>query len=751
MFKVRLIAVTLFVLSSSVLFAGNNQSQIKLEFLQELKAEGLITQGQFQQEKNNLKVTLTEAQSSSGTASINGTITLAGGIPVGSHIVTLYNILTPSNPTASLPTDGSGNFSFTSLDAGSYFVRTGTNRDGFLHYIWRSDANGGIQLCQGCNSSITPDNHITIAAAEILTGINFEIQVGGVITGTFSDATTAAAIGTVQAIIYNTSDNSYSLNFQFIVDNITGNYDINGIPNGTYKMYLRGQFDQSNEYIPQVYGGSECNNCFSLKENGTDIVINSLNTVNNIDFLLNKGASLSGKIVDNDSSNPLPNYSFLMVFDELNYVITTMFLLGTNLDPLADGNYFIGGLLPGSYYVQGGDLGFDFYQRKVYNNMPCYWSGCDRSTGEAIVLGSNDHMEDIDFLLNKGGKISGTITDELTGLPISEVNLQVQFFDSTETVVGGARARNDGTYISARALPPGDYAVRTGNLFAGVLTQPYVNEKYLDIECSGLACDLSSADVSITADTITGGIDFALNTGNSFSGTITDLTSGDPIPDVHVLVYKDMGVGLMPKFANWSTTSDGTNTAIGTFTVSGLPNGTYYAVTNNGSDLPFAGVRPANGDGWIDILYNGMACPAAGCDIASGTPIILNATRGSDPIINFPLNQGASISGTITDFLLNAPIVNIKVNVFNSQGDSFGSFTSDSLGQYKTAGLPADTYYLTTSSFEVLVDVKYGNTSCEINNCNPLDAVPIVLSESQQQTNIDFILKADYLFGNGYE
>ncbi len=58
---------------------------------------------------------------------------------------------------------------------------------------------------------------------------------------------------------------------------------------------------------------------------------------------------------------------------------------------------------------------------------------------------------------------------------------------------------------------------------------------------------------------------------------------------------------------------------------------------------------------------------------------------------------------------------------------------------FKTAGLNADTYYFTTTSFEVLVDMKYGNTACYLNNCNPLEATPIVVNELENIENIDFI------------
>ncbi len=738
--------------TTSVVISKFNKMQSKVST--ELYNEGLISKKYYSINKQQI-LAIKGKNTKGGTASINGKIIDENSNPLSMHAVTLYNATTLNNPTANTQTDALGNFNFPGLDAGDYVLFTGTNGDGYLHYVWQDVVFGGPRLCHQCNSSVTSDSFINVAVGATVNNIDVSTQLGGVITGFMKDATNLDAVNTLSAIAVNISDNSYNLKFQFSnTDMLTGEYQITGVPNGSYKLFLEGKVAENNEYIPQLLGGSQCNACAELAfdNQGSDLVITGLNTISNVDFELNKGASISGKIVDALSGDALTVPSLFLIFDELNNLITNHFILGTNSVPSATGDYFIGGLLPGSYYLQGGDLGFDFYQREVYNNKPCYWSGCDRSTGDPLVLGVRQAVTGIDFLLEKGGKISGSITSTATGMPITDANVQVQFFNSTGNVVGGARTKSDGTYISARGLPPGNYAVRTGNLYAGALTRPYINEKYNDVECSGLACDLTTADVSVVANTITPAIDFILDSGYSFSGTMTELATGNPIPDVHVLVYQDMGDGTV-KFANWATTSDGSNAAIGSFEVAGLPAGTFYAVTNNGSNLPFPGIRPANGDGWLDILYDGMPCPAAGCDIITGTPIVISSTRGTGVNLTITMIQGASISGKITDDVLNSPIPEIKINVYNQNDEYFGSYTTDETGRYQTAGLPADTYYLTTSSFEVLIDMKYGNTPCYVGSCNPLDAKPIILANQQNKTGIDFVLipTSDFVFTSSFE
>jgi len=422
-----------------------------------------------------------------------------------------------------------------------------------------------------------------------------------------------------------------------------------------------------------------------------------------------------------------------------------------NQDPLADGSYSIGGLLPGSYYVQGGDLGRDFYQRELYANRPCYWSGCDRGLGDAVTLSAGENRVGVNFLLDKGGKISGSITDAMTALPIvSDNGVQVQFYNSSGLVVGGGLYDFDTmTYRAARALPPGSYAVRTGSMFSGTFPSPYVAEKYNDIPCPGLSCDLTTADVAVTADMTTTGIDFALDSAFSFSGTVTELSSTNPIPDVYVLVYDSLG-----NFANSAITSDGSNGPVGSFEVTGLPAGTYYARTNNGSDLPFFGIREVPGAGWIDILYNGIACPGGGCDVTTGTPIVLGsapAFAGAATDYDFTLVQGATISGQVVDVDLGSPIPEVIVNVFDASGDSFGRYETDGNGRYTTSGLPAGTYYLTTTSLDVMVDVTYGDLPCTGGVCNYLNSLPVVVVDQQVVENIDMSLQADFIFSGSFD
>lgn len=693
-------------------------------------------------------------------ASISGNVT-SGGLPVDG----IYVTITESNYDYSVgaQTNAMGNYVATGLPAGDYFVRAQDVQDIYIDAIW---SNTGTEQCTNCEPDV--DNYNALVLGVNTPNIDLNLTVGATLTGQITDAVTSAAVETLEVSLYD----PLNLNngFFFTQFDGSGNYTINGIPQGDYKVYLSPKFEEDNDYIPEIYNNIPCNLCANMITNGAGDMVTLTNgaTTNNIDFALNTGASISG-VISNAAypAETVEQLGLVYVFNVTNRLIATRFFEGTASDPMFDGSFRIGGLLPGTYFVQGGDLGREFFQRELYNDVRCPWSGCDRGAGgEPINLGANEQRLGIDFDLEYGGKISGTVTDAMSGMPLTNtINNYVQFYDAAGLVAGGAGIRPDGTYTSQRALPPGTYSVRTGSMFGGWLSAPYVMQKYDpmgNIDCPGVTCDLTTGNVVVpayvrqmprdpvaeaAAATVTG-IDFALSPAFSFSGTITEFGSATPIPDVHVLVFDDLG-----NFANWATTD-----AMGNFTVSGLPAGEYRAVTNNGSNLPFMGFFPQEVGGWIDILYDGQACPGSACDIATiinnGTPIVLGAapfSEGTEPTLDFTMNAGGTLTGKINTFGSSLPAQYVDVNVYNSSGVFYGSYPSDSAGFYMTAGLPEGTYYLTTSNDGGLVNSKYGGDYCIEGACDPLDAVPVVIAGNQSLVDIDFDLRTDYLFKSGLD
>ncbi|MCB1583868.1 MAG: carboxypeptidase regulatory-like domain-containing protein [Xanthomonadales bacterium] len=694
-------------------------------------------------------------------AVISGQV-MSGVSPIDGYYVSLREV--GSNQASGYAyTNVTGDYSIKGIPAGDYYAIISDPADVYIDTMW---ALGGNIDCFNCEPDA--NSTITLAAMEIRNGINFDLVVGATVTGQLVEETTLNPVNTLEARLYDPSDGTTNWYFSTVVDGL-GTYTISGIPAGNYKIYLEPLIDQDNLHIPEIYNNIQCNACGTLLYNGAGDLLNLVNgvTTSNIDFVVEVGASISGIILNNDyPTETIKQLGLVYLFNNANRVLAYRYIYGTDYEPMADGQYKVGGLLPGTYFAQGGDLGREFFQRELYENIACPWSGCDRGGGgDPVVLGAGEQRLGVNYFLNYGGKISGTVTDALTGLPISAVDTThfLQFYDSNGEVAGGAYIDpTTGDYISARALPPGTYSVRTGSMFNGEFISPYVMEKYNaggNIDCPGVTCDLTAGNVTVVAydptsgdpanDATITGIDFALSPAYSFSGTITELSPpNDPIPDVHVLVYDENGV-----FANWATTD-----MSGDFTVHGLPAGRYYALTNNGSNLPFMGLNQTEAGGWIDILYSNMACPGSTCDVTMGTPIDLGplapAQQGTDKgnaTYNFSLNAGGTITGQVRDFNSQLPASGVEVKVYNDSGTFYGSYVSDDNGYYMTVGFPAGTYYLTTFNNGALLDAKYGGDYCIDESCDPLDATPIEIVGTNAVSGADFELRPDYIFKSGLD
>jgi hypothetical protein len=656
-------------------------------------------------------------------------------------------------------TDATGVYSIKGLPQGDYFAVITDASDIYIDAMW---SNMGTEPCYGCTPNI--NNTIELESAQIRNDIDFELVIGASISGQMTDVDDATPVETLDVRLYDVNDVMNNWYVQTTFDG-SGNYILQGIPAGNYKVYLVPKFDSQNLHIPEIYNNVQCNACGVLLLNGEGDTVNLVNgvTTGNIDFSLEEGASISGVILNNNyPTQTVEEIGLVYAFNNANRVIATHYINGTDFDPMADGQYQVGGLLAGTYFVQAGDLGNEFFQREIYNDKHCPWSGCDRGEGgDPVVLGTGEHRLGVNFLLEYGGKISGSVVDAIDGLPINTAGTEfLQFYDAAGEVAGGAFIKADGSYISARALPPGTYSVRTGSMFNGTFLRPYMMQKYDslgNIACPGVTCDLTAGNVTVTAydptspdpenDAITDNINFELDTAYSFSGTITELNAtNNPIPDVHVLVYDELG-----RFANWATTN-----SMGEFIVHGLPAGRYYALTNNGSNLPFMGLHQLETGSWIDILYSSQPCPGSTCDVTMGTPIDLGPGSVAPEHVNgtgydFSLDQGGTLSGQVKDAMSQLPASGVEVNVYNESGDFYGSYVTDNEGYYLTAGFPAGNYYLTTSNDGALVDVKFGGDYCFESTCNPLDATPIVIEGSNPVSGADFELRPDYIFKSGMD
>lgn len=618
---------------------------------------------------------------------------------------------------------------------------------------------GGPVLCSGCVKQIDSQFDLVVGESKI---VNLLIGKGGVISGSIKDALSQTAIKSLEVKIY--SDNESYLIESNQDDNL-GTFSFSGIPNGNYKIYLKPRLTNDslfNEYVPQIYNGGECVYCIEkvIEGIGQDLTIMNFGTLNNINFELSKGAKIQGVVVDETTLTADFRIGIVVVVNESSNIVAASIIFEST-----DGVYTVGGLLPGRYYVYAytsvtGSFGSIYpYQRMLFANKPCYFTGCNFTEGDVVELAMNETIGPVDFHLKLGGLIQGSIFDSVTGNPIkSDKDFFLTVYDSNEKVVGGSHITPvyDGYYVTDAGIPPGTYSVKVGNSLTGQSSAPYVEKKYNNVDCIGLACDLASVNVSVLVDHQTSNIDFSLAKGYTINGNVLDSLSGIGIGNVNLLLYKSLDNGNVIKYASFTKSRDteldnnGVVVSIGSFSFSGLPEGEYYLGTNNGANLPFTNKSPGIHGKWIDKLYGDIPCPASTCDFSQGSVILLNAANPVLDNIDITLVEASIISGRAFD-VNNQIIEGIEINLFSNTGIKIGQFNTDHNGYYQSVGLPTGTYYMTTSSNDLWRDVTYGDELCNL-SCNPLDGDSVTLTQ-QDLLNIDFTLTRidGVIFINGFE
>ena len=444
----------------------------------------------------------------------------------------------------------------------------------------------------------------------------------------------------------------------------SGNYTVN-LPAGTYGVLTQ----DTHGYINQIYDNVPCSATCDVNVITPVIVTNS--AVTEINFLLDPGGRITGKVTQADGTTPIAGV-------RVNFVNSEGFLVFTSALTNASGDYISeGGTADGTVYAfttntQG-------YQDELYNNI--HYFGGDVTSGTVIAVTQAGGASGINFLLDLGGRITGTVT-AVGGAPLA--NVEVQIADSTGNGVGSTVTDGSGFY-STPGFVAGNYYAFTRN------TQGFADELYNNITCPNGNCPLNNGVTTATAiavgapGTTASGRNFVLSPGGTIAGTVTNAASGLPIPDVFVGIFTVSNVpgptfGLVLFLGGAQTNGSGAYSAV-------LPAGTYFAAVIQQS-------------GYANQIYYGLSCADFNCPVQNGVPI--NVTTGATTgNINFALVTGSgSISGTVTGG--GTAVNGVQVQLFSSTGTLIGNvMTSGSgseTGGYAFAGLAPGSYYVRTNA-----------------------------------------------------
>lgn len=605
---------------------------------------------------------------------VSGTVTdEVTGAPIENSSITIFD---SSGQIVGFGfTDKAGNYTTAgALATGAYYARVDPPDQ-----IHTSEVYDNIPCFECSETSGTP---IPVTIGSTTSGINFSLGVGGAISGRATDANTGDPVNAVIEV-YNSSGHLVTSTFRDELGNYT---TTSNLPAGVYYVLT----STSVGYIDEVYNDIQCINCNVTS--GAPVTVTAGSTTTGIDFALQPGGRITGTVTNAATGEPI-EIPIVHIYDSGGAFVASPVLI------TPEGNYFVEGLPTGIYFART-NVVFDDFAQKLYNDISC--AGCSVTMGTPISVIAGSTTTGIDFALEPGGSISGFITDAATSAPLEEFVYEI--YNSCGQFVTSGLSNSVGRVTLREGLPTGTYFVVTSNNFG------YINEAYNNVACVG--CDPTlGTPVTVTAGSITEGINFALSKGSHISGIVAGAGAASPVSSINIFD----ATGTLVTVA---TSGDS-----GIYTTAALRPGTYYVGTKNSA-------------GFVDELYNDIAC--LNCIPTLGTPI--SVAIGSDVSgVNFVLNVGGRISGAITDATNSAPIQNVAVQIYNAAGALVATTNTDTFGRYISAGgLPTGTYFVRTANDRGFTDKLYNNITCA--GCGVTTGTPVFVTAGSTTSGINLAL-----------
>ena len=638
-------------------------------------------------------------QKSPGSGSISGIITMGGAIPNVDVLIFAFDLYgyyiaeTQANFS-------DGTYELDNLPAGSYYILTESNlADEFYNNVPFNNYKGWRNA-----------DHVAVTSAQVTPDVNFDLDSGAVISGKVFDETTGSPLVFFVINVYDMENSSEPLYTDYLFPNIiTGEYSFNFGKTGYFKISAEFSGYKTEFYHEQPDWNSA----------DPVYIASPTDTIRNIDFTLvldtgtnevDSSSMISGSVIAEDNGAPLL-FVLLFAFDTSDtsiagFTISMPFLGKRSTQAPRAPNYQITGLAPGNYIVMATDL-LQGYSREFYRESPT-------PDGAAPVsLAKADTATAIDFTLDRGASISGTVTNE-AGEPLSNVAVlaikgDLENFDGFFTNIDvGFDTTDDAGRYQITGISDGDYLIRTISLMNDNYNGMYLDEWYSDVH--SIFAFGQANKVSVTVPDTTGGIDFVLEKASVISGKILAADGVTPVEDVTMVVAIDTATYL-PQLAPFEY--GGGND--GSYTISMLEPGEYTL---------FALVDPSRDNMYISEFYDGKAS-------IGSADVVAVAFGDTTKNINFTLEQGGVIQGFVNlaaqyhagaDTVSDIPVVAYEVATGRFAGAAAVTFS----GGYRIIGIPPGSYKLAVLPVLSPHAVTYfgGGNTFDDPNSQPVVVVP---------------------------
>lgn len=320
----------------------------------------------------------------------------------------IWNGKSLEDVNGSYKTDSNGLYSIGALPSGSYYLHFKDNK--YISEGYHDEVPFDLK-------NIANKTAIKIIAGETVSDINESMQPGGSISGQVTDQQNNP-LSRVFVGCVNWPENNPLDNCQTETD-ANGNYLLEGLITGEYYLYF---YDLNGIYLTEGYH-NEIPFDYSGINSKTAISVTVEEVTNHINESLDIGGVISGKVTD-EQNNPLRNISVEAYILKNN----TLKRVGGFGYTDVNGNYTIGALHSGAYYLLYKDFDGVYITKGYQNDVPFSGTNLLNKTAVNVVTGETTSNIDTSMvLLLQKDKDSDGIPNVLDNCPEHHNILQLDF------------------------------------------------------------------------------------------------------------------------------------------------------------------------------------------------------------------------------------------------------------------------------------------------------------------------------------
>ena len=601
-----------------------------------------------------------------------------------------------------------GTFTTGGVPAGNYYLQAETAGTPYIQEYWASPSS--VWDCDDAQL-------VQVTAGNTTTNTDFQLEKGATISGTLADSQGNAITNenSLGVDIYDTPpcDSPSGPVAYAPIDPSTGTYTTNALAPGDYYLQVApGDSSYINEYWAEQASVRSCDDAEAITVTGAE-------TISGKDFQLEKGGSVSGVLYDSATNNPIDGSveNIEIWLQKGTDPCNTQWAGGAFLNP--DGSYTINGIEAGTYYIQTSPFNTNYISE--------FWAQSesveDCADAETVTVTADQNTSGIDFQLNLGSTVSGTVYEDDGTTAITDSDLQIVAFTGTNPCdlqyFKEVQVNSDGTY-SIPGLSPGNYYLQTNSGTSFYIPEYWASNASV-VECS------SAEVITVSADTPTENINFQLSEGGSMSGTVFQANGTDPLTGTEICVdiYKTNPCNT----GDWERIGGNCiNQNSGIYHISGVPAGDYYVYTNTFNS---------------EYQQEWWTSSGSDPDCTNATPVHIEASQDTQGV-NFQLDFGNTVSGNLIDEATGANITNhpgMQVKLY--AGDPCGSqqyLNSVEVapdGTFSIAGIADGSFYLRTDTANEYLNEWYTGSGSDPDCSN---AVLVSVSDNQVLTDVNFYL-----------